>query len=83
MTVQPRDRGHRREWTLAEIDAMEQAGRVLRPDYLDRLQRLSDTEKLNNRTPDGELACAFGTPWLDHWDPPTGTGKGCEKCEEN
>ena len=24
--------------------------------------------------------CMFGTPWLDHWDPPIGTGKGCEKC---
>ena len=32
-------------------------------------------------TPDGELTCAFGTPWLDHWDPPTGTGRGCAQCE--
>jgi hypothetical protein len=32
-------------------------------------------------TPDGELTCAFGTPWLDHWDPPTGTGKGCARCD--
>ena len=27
------------------------------------------------------MPCAFGTPWLDHWDPPIGTGKGCEKCD--
>ena len=24
--------------------------------------------------------CMFGTPWLDHWDPPSGTGLGCVKC---
>lgn len=34
-----------------------------------------------NTTPDGELACAFRTPWLDHWAPPLGTGKGCARCE--
>ena len=33
---------------MAEIDAMEQAGQLLRPDYLDQLQRLSDTAKLNS-----------------------------------
>ena len=27
-----------------------------------------------------ELTCSFGTSWLDHWDPPVGTGKGCAKC---
>jgi hypothetical protein len=26
------------------------------------------------------LVCAFGTPWLDHFDPPVGTGKGCPRC---
>jgi hypothetical protein len=26
------------------------------------------------------LVCAFGTPWLDHFDPPVGTGKGCDAC---
>lgn len=26
------------------------------------------------------LVCYFGTPWLDHFDPPTGTGKGCNYC---
>ena len=34
-----------------------------------------------NTTLDGAWACAFGTPWLDHWDPPTGTGKGCPHCD--
>lgn len=34
-----------------------------------------------NRTADGELACAFGTPWLDHANPPIGTGKGCTLCD--
>jgi hypothetical protein len=48
LTVQPGDRGQLREWTDAEIDAMEQAGQQLRPDYLERLQRLSDTAKLNS-----------------------------------
>ena len=31
-----------------EIDAMEKRGQLLRTDYLDRLQRLSDTAKLNS-----------------------------------
>lgn len=35
-----------------------------------------------NTTPDGGLACAFGTPWLDHIQPPIGTGKGCVACEQ-
>ena len=48
LTVQPGGRGQLREWTDAEIDAMEQAGQQLRPDYLERLQRLSDTAKLNS-----------------------------------
>jgi len=26
------------------------------------------------------LVCAFGTPWLDHFPPPVGTGKGCAAC---
>jgi len=33
-----------------------------------------------NRTPDGALACAYGTPWLDHFAPPIGTGRGCAHC---
>ena len=28
------------------------------------------------------MPCAFGTPWLDHWQPPIGTGKGCEQCDD-
>ena len=35
-----------------------------------------------NRTPDGELACAFGTPWLDHFGAPIGNGRGCAACDE-
>ena len=27
------------------------------------------------------LLCAFGTPWLDHFDPPIGTGRGCAACD--
>jgi hypothetical protein len=34
-----------------------------------------------NTTVDGAIACAFGTPWLDHFTPPTGTGKGCAACD--
>lgn|SRR5262245_23175574 len=26
------------------------------------------------------LVCYFGTPWLDHFDPPMGTGNGCSYC---
>lgn len=33
-----------------------------------------------NRTPEGQLACCFQTPWLDHFLPPIGTGKGCPAC---
>ena len=25
--------------------------------------------------------CVFRTPWLDHFRTPTGTGKGCPKCD--
>ena len=35
-----------------------------------------------NKTTDGGLACAFGTPWLDHFGEPIGTGKGCRPCDE-
>ena len=42
LTVHAGDRGHLREWTLVEIDAMEKRSQLLRPDYLDRLRRLSD-----------------------------------------
>ena len=27
------------------------------------------------------LVCYYGTPWLDHFEPPAGTGKGCPACE--
>jgi hypothetical protein len=26
------------------------------------------------------LVCSFGTDWLDHFDQPIGTGKGCVAC---
>lgn len=35
-----------------------------------------------NTTEDGRLACAYGTPWHDHFAPPSGTGKGCEYCDQ-
>lgn len=35
-----------------------------------------------NTTPDEQLACSFGTPWLDHFAPKLGTGKGCPWCDE-
>jgi len=38
------------------------------------------TRREPNTTPDGRLACAFGTPWLDHFAPALGTGKGCRHC---
>lgn len=47
LTVHSESGRHRREWTDLEIHAMEKAGLLLRPDYLERLQRLSDTAKLN------------------------------------
>lgn len=34
-----------------------------------------------NTTTDGGLACAYGSPWLDHFGPPLGTGKGCIYCD--
>ena len=34
-----------------------------------------------NTTITGELACAFRTPWRDHFEPPVGTGKGCVVCD--
>jgi hypothetical protein len=43
---------------------------VLAPD----LQRPRKT----NQTTDGELGCAFGTPWGDH----VGAGPGCAACDE-
>ena len=30
---------------------------------------------------DPALICWFGSPWLDHFDPPLGTGKGCLACQ--
>jgi hypothetical protein len=33
--------------------------------------------KARNRTADGALACAFGTPWMEHF----GRGNGCPACE--
>jgi hypothetical protein len=27
------------------------------------------------------LMCHYGTAWLDHFDPPIGTGKGCPGCD--
>lgn len=33
-----------------------------------------------NTTRSGELACAFGTAWLDHFKPPIGNGIGCLWC---
>jgi len=31
---------------------------------------------------DDALVCAFGTAWLDHFDDPIGTGRGCDRCEQ-
>jgi hypothetical protein len=28
-----------------------------------------------------ELTCYHGNPWLDHFDPPIGTGQGCSLCQ--
>ena len=32
--------------------------------------------KVYNRTPEGDLACAFEIPWEDHWN-----GRGCPRCD--
>ena len=29
---------------------------------------------------DKPLTCHYGVPWLDHFRPPVGTGRGCNKC---
>lgn len=34
-----------------------------------------------NRTLDGQLACAYGTPWEWHFKPPVGNSKGCVFCD--
>ena len=34
-----------------------------------------------NRTQQGRIACCFGTPWLDHFAPPIGTGRECLWCQ--
>jgi hypothetical protein len=34
-----------------------------------------------NTTAAGAVACAFGTPWLDHFEPPIGTARGCSSCD--
>lgn len=36
--------------------------------------------KTKKEPPEKPLVCAYGTPWLDHFPPPTGTGKGCPHC---
>lgn len=35
-----------------------------------------------NIASDGALACMYGTPWLDHFQSPLGTGKGCMACDK-
>jgi hypothetical protein len=34
-------------------------------------------DSVNEKPP----VCAFGTPWLDHFDPPIGSGVGCAACD--
>ena len=34
-----------------------------------------------NTTAAGAGAGACGTPWLDHFEPPLGTARGCEACD--
>lgn len=29
---------------------------------------------------DKPLVCYYNTPWLDHFAPPIGTGRGCREC---
>ena len=38
--------------------------------------RLFPTKRKPNTTLDGELACAFGTPWAQHF-----TAAGCAACD--
>lgn len=33
-----------------------------------------------NTTASGAAACCFGVDWLDHFDPPIGSGLGCLWC---
>jgi len=33
-----------------------------------------------NKTLSGAPACAYGTAWSHHFDPPVGTGLGCQAC---
>jgi len=51
--------------------------------YLDAEARdahVSARRRAPNTTATGALACAFGTPWLDHFQPPIGNGRGCAEC---
>jgi hypothetical protein len=38
--------------------------------------------RATNRTKNGELACAFGTPWLDHDTARIDHLTGCRGCDE-
>lgn len=31
-------------------------------------------------SPEPPLVCSYGRPWLDHFKPPIGTGRGCLYC---
>lgn len=51
-------------------------------DAVDLVDDVAPVLKRTGRTSKKEkpLVCYFGTPWLDHFDAPIGTGKGCTYC---
>jgi hypothetical protein len=36
---------------------------------------------MKHQNRDKILTCYHGNPWLDHFDPPIGTGQGCSLCQ--
>ncbi len=36
---------------------------------------------MTHQNRDKILTCYHGNPWLDHFDPPIGTGQGCSLCQ--
>jgi hypothetical protein len=36
---------------------------------------------MTHQNRDKLLTCYHGNPWLDHFDPPIGTGQGCSLCQ--
>ena len=56
-----------------------EAFRVSEPHRCKACRRAYNAQRQRERR--RPLVCAFGTPWLDHFAPPIGTGRGCVACQ--